>query len=348
MSEEQQERERQEAANRMARQRDEMSREQQERKRQEAVRRMARRRDEMSEEQQERERQEAANSMVRRRDEMSEEQQERERQEAANRMARRRDEMSEEEQERERQEAAHRMARRRDEMLEDERFQHQQIHAQQVREDHRQRRSHRNERRIAVDNSVAILSGQIDVIPCSIGPRTVCIHCNAKLWTHETRWSAICCAKGKITVDKWRRRDINSNDEEERYAARIHALWQQNDADSRLLREFARPLNNALALASQVVNEKIRSHDEHFWMPNVVIRGKLFHKIGYSLLPPEGTVPRFAQIYVYDPEQDEGAEANIRLGHMRLRSGTTEATRDRLLVLLSKLQRWLQRCNPYI
>jgi hypothetical protein len=85
-----------------------------------------------------------------------------------------------------------------------------------------------------------------------------------------------------------------------------------------LLKEFARPLNNALVLASQVVDEKIRSRDEHFRMPNVVLRGKLFHMMGYSLLPPEGKVPRFAQIYVYDPEQDEGAEANVRLGHMRL------------------------------
>ena len=166
-----------------------------------------------------------------------------------------------------------------------------------------------------MDSTIAIL--KMDIIPCSIGPRTVCIHCNAKLWTHEMRRSMIvCCGKGKITVQKWRRRDMDSNNEEEQYAARIHALWQQNDAESRLLREFARPLNNALALVSQVVDEKIHSHDQHLWMPNVVIRGKLFHKIGYSLLPPEGMVPRLAQIYIYDPEQDEGAEANIRLGHM--------------------------------
>ena len=129
-------------------------------------------------------------------------------------MARWRDEMLAEEHERERQEAIRRMARWRDEMSEEERFEHLQIHGQQERE-HHQRRSHRNQRRIAVDNSVAILSGQMDVIPCSIGPRTVCIHCNAKLWIHETRWSAICCSKGKITVEKWRRRHIDSNNEKE-------------------------------------------------------------------------------------------------------------------------------------
>ena len=51
-------------------------------------------------------------------------------------------------------------------------------------------------------------------------------------------------------------------------------------------------------------------------MPNVVIKGKCFHKLPYALMPLQGTTPKFAQIYVYDPEQDEGAEANIRLGHM--------------------------------
>ena len=117
-----------------------------------------------------------------------------------------------------------------------------------------------------MDNTIAILLGQMDIIPCSIGPRTVCIHCNAKLWTHKMRRSVICCGKGKITVQKWRRQDMDSNNEEERYAVRIHALWQQNDAESRLLREFARPLNNALALASQVVDEKIHSHYQQLWI----------------------------------------------------------------------------------
>jgi hypothetical protein len=67
----------------------------------------------------------------------------------------------------------------------------------------------------------------------------------------------------------------------------------------------------------------------------------------YSLLPPEGMIPRFAQTYVYDPKQDESEEANIRLELMRLHL-KMEAMGDKLLVLLSKLQRWLQRSNLYI
>jgi hypothetical protein len=46
------------------------------------------------------------------------------------------------------------------------------------------------------------------------------------------------------------------------------------------------------------------------WVPNIVIKGKLYHKMPFSLMPPQGNMPRFAQIYVYNPEQDEGTKAN--------------------------------------
>jgi hypothetical protein len=163
----------------------------------------------------------------------------------------------------------------------------------------------------------------------------------------------MCCSKGNITMGKWKKQELDSENEQEEYAARIHDLWKEDSMDGRLLREFARPLNNALAFASQIVEEKNtllngQQHRQQHWMPNVVIKGKLFHKMSYSLRPPEGVIPRFVQIYVYDPEQDEGAEANIRLGHMRLSSGTTAATRDKLISLLTRLQGWLRRCNNYV
>lgn len=122
----------------------------------------------------------------------------------------------------------------------------------------------------------------------------------------------------------------------------------RHTTEDRLLRKYAIPLNNALALASQVVEETNMTQDQHTWMTNVVIKRKLFHKMPYSLMPAEGQTPRFAQIYVYDPEQDEGAEVHIRLGHMTLQSSTTIATKRKLLLLLTKLQQWLRKCNPYV
>jgi hypothetical protein len=206
----------------------------------------------------------------------------------------------------------------------------------------------RNEGREAVDDTVAILSGRKDISACSIGVRRSCVYCNAKLWVHETKWSEMCCRKGKIVLQKWRIREVNSETIQEQYAGKIHSLWEEESAEGKLLRQFARPLNNALALASQVVDEKGTFGNGHVWVPNVIIKGKLFHKMPYSLIPAEGATPKFAQIYVYDPQQDEGAEAEIRLGHMRLQSGTTMATRDKLVGLLTKLQRWLRMCNGYI
>jgi hypothetical protein len=147
------------------------------------------------------------------------------------------------------------------------------------------------------------------------------------LWNHEKKRTSICCKKGKIKLEAWRQPQIDSENESETFAARIHDMWKENTTEGRLLRQYARPLNNALALASQVVEETNVTGDRHTWMPNVVIKGKLYHKMPYSLMPARGETPRFAQIYVYDPEQDEGAEAHIRLGHMTLQSGTTVATK---------------------
>ena len=114
---------------------------------------------------------------------------------------------------------------------------------------------------------------------------------------------------------------LESQDESEAFAARIHNMWRQETTEGRLLRQYARPLNNALALASQVVEERSVRRDCYTWMPNVVIKGKLFHKMPYSLMPPEGQIPRFAQIYVYDPEDDEGRgqgwDAEDDAGHER-------------------------------
>jgi len=83
------------------------------------------------------------------------------------------------------------------------------------------------------------------------------------------------------------------------------------------------------------------------WSPYAVIQGKLIHLMG-PLLPNEGQAPKFAQIYLHDPEHDEEANADIRLGHMRLPAHTTSAEVSKLRIMLRSLQRRLRACNPYI
>ena len=261
------------------------------------------------------------------------------------RSARYRQNLSEEEQEIQHQQDARRMVTYRQHLSEEEQeIQHQQ-HAERM-VTYRQRS---REPKVAVSNSLAIMSGQLQILPFSIGLRTNCCeYCNAKLWNHEKKWKSICCSAGMVVVKKWEQRNMESTDEQEQFAGLIHDLWRQDSREAHLLKQFARPLNNALALASQVVDEGYHPLGQRSFRPNIVIRGQLFHKMGASLLPPPNTTPKFAQIYVYDPDQDEGAEANIRLGHMRLGSGVTEATRNELFLLLTKLQSWLHKCNSYI
>ena len=79
----------------------------------------------------------------------------------------------------------------------------------------------------------------------------------------------------------------------------------------------------------------------------MVIQGKLIHLMG-PLLPNDGQAPKFAQIYLHDPEHDEEANADIRLGHMRLPAHTTFAEVSKLRTMLQFLQRRLKACNSYI
>ena len=78
--------------------------------------------------------------------------------------------------------------------------------------------------------------------------------------------------------------------------------------------------------------------------PSVVIQGKVHGYVG-PLRATAGVVPRFAQIWVYDPNHEK--ESNIRLQNMRLPAGTTPRVRSVLSCLLSRLQELLHS-NPYI
>ena len=85
--------------------------------------------------------------------------------------------------------------------------------AAQHRAQHWSRRQAIVSNRPAVDNTNAILSGEQDVMPCSIGVRSPCAYCNALLWIHEKRRTSICCRKGKIEIERWIEPDRESENE---------------------------------------------------------------------------------------------------------------------------------------
>ena len=91
-----------------------------------------------------------------------------------------------------------------------------------------------------------------NVIRYSMGVRDSCPKCGALLWKHEKKWGTICCNHGKVDLPKFEYAP------EEDDAHDIELLWKSNCADGKLLRKFARQLNNAVCLASQCVTEVCR------------------------------------------------------------------------------------------
>jgi hypothetical protein len=92
-----------------------------------------------------------------------------------------------------------------------------------------------------------------------------CPHCHALRWPNET--GSICCSGGKIKLEPL-----------PHPPDAIKQLWGSNTTEGRIFRDYSRQLNNALALASQKVNEP--SPPGSSWKPSVVIQGKLYHFVG--------------------------------------------------------------------
>ena len=118
----------------------------------------------------------------------------------------------------------------------------------------------------------------------SIGGMDInCQYCKAFKFAGET--GSTCCCNGKVLLE-----EFPLPPEE------INALWHMNTAEGRLFREHARPINNAVCLASLKVNE--RSFSGGF-TPNVIFEGKVTMRVG-PLKAEEGELPYFSQLYVHD------------------------------------------------
>jgi hypothetical protein len=137
-----------------------------------------------------------------------------------------------------------------------------------------------------------------------LGPMNVaCPNCRAMHWMAE-RLSAssntnpkfgLCCLSGKIKLPLL-----------DQLPDGIRQLYVNNDELGKKFRKDVRQYNNALAMTSvgedagkrlRVMNNINTGHGP--WVYK--IQGALRHVMG-SLLAPEGGVPRFAQLYVYDSQ----------------------------------------------
>ena len=131
---------------------------------------------------------------------------------------------------------------------------------------------------------------------------------------------AVCCAGGKVRLPPLLRPPP--------YLMNLYTSLE-SEADS--FRKNARSYNSLLACTSfgADMNEEFQRHG----VSNFTVYGQVYHFIG-SLLPNEGQVPKFAQLYIYDTENEMRNRLNIM--------------QDLDTTVLQNLQNMLDAVNPYI
>jgi hypothetical protein len=137
----------------------------------------------------------------------------------------------------------------------------------------------------------------------------VCSKCSAMVWSGETVGNnsavnilevSICCMKGNITLPYM-----------SQPPTLIKHLFSGIDPRSTNFISNLRTYNNMFSFTSFGGNV-VKSKNDGRGPPNFVISGQNYHRIG-TLLPNEGDRPKFAQLYIYDTEN----EIQNRLSHFR-------------------------------
>jgi hypothetical protein len=81
-----------------------------------------------------------------------------------------------------------------------------------------------------------------------------------------------------------------------------HLLFGRQGSDSHNFQAHTRIYNSMFAFTSPGMNVDDHSNKGR-GPPTLRIQGQVCHRIG-SMLPPEGEPPKFAQLYIYDTENE--------------------------------------------
>ena len=173
----------------------------------------------------------------------------------------------------------------------------------------------------------------------SLGPIEVCVHCGARFWPEERTTNAkfnLCCMGGRVHCSMPPLLD---------HPAELDALLDGKTAESKQFLDNARVYNNRMAFASTVCKFKEASDfpggvDARGPMP-VVLQGALYHKIS-ALQPPSGTGPAFAQVYIYDTDNElkNRLKFNLSKGKKKVDKLDREIT--------EKLQKLMHTYSPFV
>lgn len=140
-------------------------------------------------------------------------------------------------------------------------------------------------------------------------PTNICCECDAEMWFEERpekgkdtveNGFSLCCNKGKVELRILKKPpDLLIN------------LWNGIDLRSKNFKENIRSYNSMFAFTS--LGEKIQTDlNKGGSPPQFILSGQNYHHIR-SLLPEEGCKPKFAQLYIYDTNN----EIQNRLAHFR-------------------------------
>ena len=137
-----------------------------------------------------------------------------------------------------------------------------------------------------------------------------CQYCKAQLWYEERAEKcntskevefSLCCQKGKVQIPLLKRPPNL-----------LEGLLNGEDQRSKSFLQNIRLYNSMFSFTS--IGGKIdTSMNNGSAPPQFILNGQNYHRIG-SLLPERGSKPKFAQLYIYDTEN----ELSNRLKHFRL------------------------------
>ncbi len=171
----------------------------------------------------------------------------------------------------------------------------------------------------------------------SLGPIEVCTHCSARFWPEEKTMEKfnLCCMGGRVHGSMPPLLD---------HPVELEALLDGTTSESKQFLDNARVYNNRMAFASTACRFK-EAYDSpgaaRGPMP-VVLQGALYHKIS-ALLPPNDKVPAFAQVYIYDTDN----ELKNRL-KFNLSKGSKKKIDKLDFALTEKLQNLMHKYNPFV
>lgn len=153
-----------------------------------------------------------------------------------------------------------------------------------------------------------------------------CQHCGALKFLRESE--GFCCSSGKVSTAPF-----------PKPPGGLSELWASNDEEGKLLKKFSREINNAVGLSSIKVTEK----NFRGFTPTVIFQGQVKHLAG-ALLPDHGEVPKYAQLYCFDPR----LETTQRFENMYIPPNTSRKEKEGLKNLLLRIQHIIHEHNPFV